>query len=307
MPRVRTNGIDIEYETFGNPAHEPLLLIMGLGAQMILWEEGFCGLLAESGLYVIRFDNRDVGLSTSLRDAGIPSLPALLEGLARGEPPDVPYRLSDMARDSVGLLEALGLSSAHVIGASMGGMIAQTLAVEWPDHVRTLTSMASTTGHPVLPPPKADALELLLLTPVPTDREGYIEWSVEGARMLAGKFPPDEARLRARAARAYDRGIHPDGLARQLAAVLVSGSRREALASVRVPALVIHGDADPLVPLEAGLDTAEAIPGAELLVIEGMGHELPPEVWPRVADAIARHARKALGVGGAGAAEGVGD
>jgi pimeloyl-ACP methyl ester carboxylesterase len=153
--------------------------------------------------------------------------------------------------------------------------------------------MASTTGHPVLPPPEADALKLLLLTPVPRDRQAYIEWAVEAARAFAGKFPPDEVRIHARAARSYDRGFHPEGLARQLAAVLVSGSRRDALASVRIPTLVVHGDADPLVPVAAGLDTAEAIPDAELLIIEGMGHELPPEVWPRVVDAIAGHARRA--------------
>ena len=293
MPRVCTNGIEIEYETFGDPSADPLLLIMGLGAQMILWEEEFCRLLAGHGHYVIRFDNRDVGLSTRLEEAGVPRIRVMMEQVERGERPEAPYRLSGMGRDAVGLLDGLGIGAAHVVGASMGGMIGQTVAIEHPERVRTLTSIMSSTGHPGLPRAKPEAMAVLL-TPPPRDREGNIERAVEAARIIGSPgFPFDEERIRARAARTYDRAFYPKGLARQLAAILASGSRRKALEALRTPTLVIHGDMDPLVPVEGGLDTAEAVPGAELLIIEGMGHDLPPEVWPRIADTIARHARKA--------------
>lgn len=293
MPSVGTNGIEIEYETFGDPSADPLLLIMGLGAQMILWEEEFCRLLAGHGHHVIRFDNRDVGLSTRLEEAGVPRIRVMMEQVERGERPEARYRLSDMGRDAVGLLDGLGIDAAHVVGASMGGMIGQTVAIEHPERVRTLTSIMSSTGHPGLPRAKPEAMAVLL-TPPPRDREGNIERAVEAARIIGSPgFPFDEERIRARAARTYDRAFYPKGLARQLAAILASGSRREALEALRTPTLVIHGDMDPLVPVEGGLDTAEAVPGAELLIIEGMGHDLPPEVWPRIADTIARHARKA--------------
>ncbi len=293
MPRVCTNGIEIEYETFGDPSADPLLLIMGLRAQMILWEEEFCRLLAGHGHHVIRFDNRDVGLSTRLEEAGVPRIRVMMEQVERGERPEAPYRLSDMGRDAVGLLDGLGIDAAHVVGASMGGMIGQTVAIEHPERVRTLTSIMSSTGHPGLPRAKPEAMAVLL-TPPPRDREANIERAVEAARIIGSPgFPFDEERIRARAARTYDRAFYPKGLARQLAAILGSGSRRKALEALRTPTLVIHGDMDPLVPVEGGLDTAEAVPGAELLIIEGMGHDLPPEVWPRIADTIARHARKA--------------
>ena len=291
MPKIRTHGIEIEYESFGDRKADPVLLIMGLGAQMILWDEEFCELLVERGHRVIRFDNRDVGLSTKLEEAGIPPIRALLAAYGAGRPADAPYRLSDMARDAVGLLEALEIESAHIVGASMGGMIAQTIAIEHPARVRTLTSIMSTTGRPDLPPAKEDAMRLLM-TPAPAEREANIERAVEVARVLGGTgFPPHEDRIRARAARLYDRSFYPAGLARQLAAIVASGSRREALERISTPTLVIHGDADPLVPFEGGLDTVDAIAGAELMVVEGMGHDLPPEVWPRIADAIARHAK----------------
>jgi len=293
MPRVCTNGIEIEYETFGDPSADPLLLIMGLGAQMILWEEGFCRLLAGHGHHVIRFDNRDVGLSTRLEEAGVPRIRVMMEQVERGERPEAPYRLSDMGRDAVGLLDGLGIDAAHVVGASMGGMIGQTVAIEHPERVRTLTSIMSSTGHPGLPRAKPEAMAVLL-TPPPRDREANIERAVEAARIIGSPgFPFDEERIRARAARTYDRAFYPKGLARQLAAILALGSRRKALEALRTPTLVIHGDMDPLVPVEGGLDTAEAVPGAELLIIEGMGHDLPPEIWPRIADTITRHARKA--------------
>ncbi len=295
MPRIRTNGIEIEYDSFGDGNPEPILLVMGLGAQMILWEEGFCELLAERGHRVIRFDNRDIGLSTKFDSFGIPPIVAMLAAAERGESVDAPYTLSDMATDAAHLLGALELESAHVVGASMGGMIAQMLAIEHPERIRSLTSIMSTTGSPELPQAKPEAIELLM-TPAPPEREAYIERSVSTARVLGGTgFPLDESRIRARAARLFDRAFYPPGIARHMAAILASGSRREKLESVAASTLVIHGDADPLVPLEGGIDTAEAISGAEMMVIEGMGHDLPPAVWTRIADAIARHAKSASG------------
>ncbi|HEY69069.1 MAG TPA: alpha/beta fold hydrolase [Anaerolineae bacterium] len=287
---AKANGIEIVYDTFGEPIAPALLLIMGLGAQMVSWDEDFCRELAGRDYYVIRFDNRDVGLSTKFDEAGIPNTLALLQAQMQGEPVQAPYTLRDMADDAAGLLDALGIEAAHVVGASMGGMIAQAMAIHHPDRVRTLTSIMSSTGNPDLPPPTAEALEILL-KPAPTDRDGYLESAVQSWQVLGGPgFPVDEDRIRTRAGRAFDRGLHPEGTARQMAAVLASGSRKEALRSVTVPTLVIHGDADPLVPVEGGIDTADAVPGAELLIVEGMGHDLPPALWPRMIDAIARHA-----------------
>lgn len=293
MPRARANGIELEYESFGRAGDPPLLLVMGLGAQMILWHDEFCGALAERGFHVTRFDNRDVGRSTWLDAAGMPDVLGALTAAGAGQPIDAPYRLSDMAADAAALLDTLGAGSAHVVGASMGGMIAQTIAIEHPARVRTLTSIMSTTGHPGLPPARPEAMALLM-TPMPAERAAQIERSVEAARVIGSPaYPSDPAELRALAERAYDRGINPPGFARQLVAILASGSRRAALAGVRVPTLVIHGDADPLVPVEAGRDTAAAVPGARLLELPGMGHDLPRALWPAVVDAIVEHAGKA--------------
>lgn len=287
---VYVNDIELVYDTFGEDSASPLLLIMGLGAQMIAWDEGFCTQLAGKGYRVIRFDNRDVGLSTKFDEAGVPDVLTVMQAQAQGEAVQAPYTLGDMADDAVGLLDALEVESAHVVGISMGGMIAQMMTTQDPGRVRTLTSIMSTTGDPELPPPEPEALSILL-TPAPTDRAGYIENSVQASRVLSGPgFPTDEERTRERAGQFFDRSLNPEGTARQLAAVIASGSRKEALRSVTVPTLVIHGDADPLVPVECGRDTADAIPGAELLIIEGLGHDLPPAVWPQVIDAIARHA-----------------
>jgi len=295
MPRAHANGIEIEYEMFGKPNATPLLLVMGLGAQMILWDEEFCEKLAARDFRVVRFDNRDVGLSTHVSKFGMPNVVSAMAAAMRGKPVEAAYTLHDMAADSVGLLDALGIDSAHVVGASMGGMIVQTMALDFPSRVRTLTSIMSTTGNPDLPPARPEA-GAVLLTPVPTDREGYIERTITVARTIGSSgFPFDEARVRQRAARCYERGFHPEGIARQLVAILASGNRKPALPSVRIPTLVIHGGDDPLVPLAGGIDTAEAVPGAELLIIEGMGHDLPRDVWPRVIDAIRKLADRAPG------------
>jgi len=293
MPRASSNGIELEYETFGQRGDRPLLLVMGLGAQMILWDEAFCALLAGRGFHVIRYDNRDVGLSTKLDAAGVPNVFEAFASAAQGKTIDAPYKLSDMAADATGLLDALGLETAHVVGASMGGMIVQTLAIEHAARLRSMTSIMSTTGNPALPPPDAAAMGALT-TPAPTERAAAIEHAVKIWRVIGSPgFPFDEAWVRERAARGFDRGVSPAGFARQLVAILASGNRKPALAAVRTPSLVIHGAADPLVPLAGGRDTAEAIPGAELLVIDGMGHDLPKPLWPTFVDAIAKHAERA--------------
>jgi pimeloyl-ACP methyl ester carboxylesterase len=288
LMRAAVNGIEIEYEVLGPSRGRPLLLVMGLASQLVHWDDEFCGMLVECGHRVIRFDNRDVGRSTRLDDRGTPNVLAAMAAVARGQRVAAPYTLSDMAADAVGLLDALGIGAAHVLGASMGGMIAQTMAIEYPARVRTLTSLMSTTGARDLPPAEPRAMAVLV-TPVPREREANVERAVSIFRTIGSPgFPFDEPRVRRRAALAYDRGFNPAGVARQLVAVLASGSRRERLRQVRVPTLVVHGTDDPLVPLAGGIDTADAIPGAERLFIAGMGHDLPRGAWPQIVDAISR-------------------
>lgn len=293
MPKTAANGIEIEYEQFGPEQGTPLLLVMGLGAQMIQWDEDFIGLFVDRGFAVTRFDNRDVGLSTKLDEAGPANVIEVMTQARAGEVPEVAYTLDDMADDTAGLLDALQIDSTHVVGASMGGMIAQTLAIRYPRRVKSLVSIMSTTGEPELPGPSPEAMSILV-GPPPQTREEAIErgvklWSVIGSP----GFPFDEERTRERAGRFYDRANHPEGQARQLAAIVSHGSRREALTRLDVPTLVIHGAADPLVPVAGGRDTAAAIPGAELLVVEGMGHDLPPGAWPTIVPAIERHTQAA--------------
>jgi pimeloyl-ACP methyl ester carboxylesterase len=293
MPRTRANGIEIEYEVFGDESARPLLLIMGLGAQMILWDEQFCTGLADRGHYVVRFDNRDVGLSSKLDSEPAPNPMELMQARMDGRDVEVPYTLDDMADDAAGLLDALEVERAHVVGASMGGMIAQVLTLRHAPRVSSLTSIMSSTGNPDLPPAKPEAMAVLM-TPVPAEREAAIEQSVRASRVIGSSgFPFDEARVRERAGRTFDRCFYPQGVARQMAAILSSPSRREALAAVSVPSLVIHGDADPLVPVEGGHDTHAALPEAELLLIEGMGHDLPIGAWPRIIAAVSELTEKA--------------
>lgn len=288
---AQANGIELTYDTFGDADAPPVVLIMGLAAQMIAWDDDFCIELAGRGYRVVRFDNRDIGLSTRLDHLGLPNVLALLQEQMQGRPVTAPYTLSDMAADVIGLLDALDIGSAHVVGASMGGAIAQTLAIEHPQRLRTMTTIMSTSGAPGLPMPKPEALQLLL-TPTPTEQAAYYQRYLQTWKVLRGPgFPLDEARDLERAAQNYTRGLNPAGVARQLAAILASGSRGEALRTVRVPTLVIHGDADPLVPVECGIDVAQRVPGSKRLIIEGMGHALPIPMWPRVVEAIAEHAR----------------
>jgi len=294
MPRARlANGIELAYDAFGDPTSPPLVLIMGLGAQMILWEEDFCAELAAAGFHVVRFDNRDVGLSTQLDDLGVPNVFEAMQAAFAGKPVQAPYRLEDMADDTVALMDVLGIARAHVVGASMGGMIAQTIAIRHPDRLLSMTSIMSTTGDITLPPATPEAMRVLL-TPPPADRAGNVARALEAWKVIGSpKFPLDEDRMRALFERAFDRGYHPAGVARQMAAIMASGDRTAALRSVRVPSLVIHGDADPLVRVEGGRATAAAIPGAELVIVEGMGHDRPPGVWREIIDAVGELAERA--------------
>ena len=290
MARVATNGINIEYDTFGDKNRSPLLLIMGLSSQMVAWPEAFCHKLAQSGFWVLRFDNRDVGLSSKIEDAGVPDLMAALAAYEQGQPLDAPYTLSDMAADAFGLMDALGLEKAHVCGLSMGGMIAQIMAVEDPRRVSSLISMESSTGDPNLPHAKPQAMDAMMSLP-PQDRDGYIQHAVEVFRAFSGgsdKF--DDNLQKELSAKSYDRLFYPIGFIRQLTAILASGNRTRSMASVTAPTLVIHGADDPLVPVAHGRATARAIPGSTLLIVEGLGHGIAyPALWDEIIDAITRH------------------
>lgn len=287
---VRANGIEIAYETYGKSSKPAMLLIMGLGYQMMFWDEEFCTQLSSRGYFVIRFDNRDCGLSSWLTDAGTPDIPAMKALMANRKNAQSPYSLLDMANDAKGLLDAVGIKSAHIVGRSMGGMIGQMMAIHHPDRIKTLTSIMSSTSDPKLPPPNPDVLSVLL-KPEPSDKEGFIDHSVRVMNILNGsKYRIDEGRVRKWALDSYQRGLNPNGVARQFAAILATGSRKEALKSLAVPTLVMHGDADPLVPVECGIDTANIVPGAKLLIIRGLGHTLVPQVYPQMIEAIASHA-----------------
>jgi pimeloyl-ACP methyl ester carboxylesterase len=290
---AQANGIDLCYETFGDPVAEPLILIMGLGAQMIQWDDDFCRQLAARNFRVIRFDNRDIGQSSKLSGGKPLSALELLKLRLFRIPVKAPYRLRDMAEDTVGLMDALGIPSAHLVGASMGGMIAQEIAISFPQRLRSLTSIMSTTGNPRIPGPTREAMAILM-APAPKSREEFLERFARTWKVLrVGSFPEDEALDRARAERTFARGLNPAGAGRQLRAILASGSRKERLRTVKTPTLVIHGTVDPLVHPAGGKDTAASIPGARLLMIERMGHALPIPMWPQIIDAIDRHAHGA--------------
>ena len=287
MPTAPANGIEICFDTFGDPADPTVLLVMGLGSQMVHWDPELCQAIVDRGFHVVRFDNRDVGRSTRI---GQPvDIFALMGARGDGAAPPVPYLLSDMAADAVGLLDHLGIDRAHLCGVSLGGMIAQTVAIEHPHRVVTLTSVMSTTGDPDVGLPTGEAMAALMAPP-PRDRAAYQDAAVHHARVWGSPGLYDEPRLRRTAGAAWDRGYNPAGTARQLAAVLASGSRSAALARLAVPTLVIHGTADTLVQPSGGERTAEVVPDAKLLVVEGMGHDLAPPLWPQLVDALADHA-----------------
>ena len=288
MSTATVGPVELVYETIGDPADPPLLLVMGLGMQLIHWDLELCERLAERRFHVIRFDNRDAGLSTKI-EAPVPNVMSLMAGL----PAKVPYLLRDMAADALGLLDHLDIDGAHVVGTSMGGMIAQELAIGAPERVLSLASMMSTTGERFVGTPKLRVWSVLMRR-APRDRDAYVEYFARVFRMIGSPdYRPDDERVRELAGAGYDRCHSPAGTARQLGAVFASGSRTAALRKLDVPAVVIHGEADPLVPLRAGIATAKAIPAAELIRIPGMGHDLPKELWPRFVDAITRNAERA--------------
>jgi pimeloyl-ACP methyl ester carboxylesterase len=283
------NGIELAYQEMGDPGGEPLLLVMGLATQMIAWPEEFCSLLADRGFRVVRFDNRDIGRSTKIESAGLPSRVDTMTGRRA----TAPYLLRDMARDTVGLMGHLGIESAHLLGASMGGMIVQAAAIEHPERVSSIVSMMSTTGNRRTGLPSLRAFGVLMGNP-PRSREAAIERAVKTFRVIGSPgFPFEEDRLRELAGRSWDRGHSAAGVARQLHAITASGDRTEALHGVRAPATVIHGTGDPLVRPAGGRATAAAIPGARLRMIDGMGHDLPRALWPTFAEEIASNAERA--------------
>jgi pimeloyl-ACP methyl ester carboxylesterase len=288
MPRARVNdGIELEYDTFGHAGDPPLLLVMGFTAQLIAWEEGFCRMLADGGRYVIRFDNRDCGLSTKLDGVQVDLGAAMAAAFTDGPMPPVPYTLSHMAGDAFGLLDRLGIERAHIAGASMGGMIVQTMAIEHPRRCASMVSIMSTVGD-VSVGQASPEVTAALLTPPPTDRQGYIDASSNWMAWESKRYRSVE-RTRERAARNYDRSFYPEGAARQLAAIAASGDRSAQLAELTVPTLVVHGRDDTLITPTGGERTAELIPGAHLLMLKDMGHDLPEPLWPLVTAAMLAH------------------
>jgi pimeloyl-ACP methyl ester carboxylesterase len=295
MPSLKANGIRIEYDTFGDRSSPALLLIAGNGAQLIFWEVEFCELLANTGHFVIRFDNRDSGLSTKFDEAGAPDIMAVIQSAMEGKTVKPAYSLDDMADDAIGLLDALGIEKAHICGASMGGMIAQVIACRYPTRVLSLISIMSSTGNPDLPQGRPEAISAVI-APAPNERDAYVQHNLKIWRAIwSPGFPFEEKRARTFLERSYDRSYCPQGMVRQNVAVIASGDRRSSLSAIDAPTLVIHGAGDPLIPVEAGRDTARMIPGAELLVIDGMGHDMPTPVWGRVVSAISGISRKAAG------------
>ncbi|MFF9362258.1 alpha/beta fold hydrolase [Streptomyces griseoluteus] len=297
MPNVVVSpGVSIEYESFGDPANPPVLLVMGLGAQLLAWHEDFCRALADRGRYVIRYDNRDCGLSTKFDEHPV-DMGKFMATVSSGDIPTaltmVPYRLRDMADDGLGLLTALGIERAHVVGSSMGGMIAQTMALSSPERVLTLTSMMSSTGETEYGRSSPEA-QATVSSPKPADREGYVR-AAEKELVWASKRYGDAAAQRELAAASYDRSYYPAGVGRQLGAMILSGSRADALRELRVPTLVIHGLDDTLIDPSGGKRTAELVPGAELLLIPDMGHDRPRELWPQLIDAVVSHTGRHVG------------
>jgi pimeloyl-ACP methyl ester carboxylesterase len=291
MPAVTANGLEIEYEDRGDRDAPVILLVMGLGGQLTLWPVELVDTLVARGFRVIRFDNRDIGLSTKFDAQGTPNIRLLVLKSLFGFAPRVPYSLGDMAKDAIGLLDALGVAKAHIVGVSMGGMIAQHLAFSHPDRVLSLTSIMSSTGNRRLPRARPEAMKVLINRPKTRDRASIIDFGIKAARTIGSPaYPADETRLRDSVARNYDRSFSPTGFARQMAAIIADGDRRKRLERIAAPTLVIHGTDDPLVPSAAAEDTVAHITGAALKMIPGMGHDLPVELVETLADSIADHA-----------------
>lgn len=287
MAQAKINGINIEYEVHGADNGEPLLMIMGLGSQMTRWPPAFYEKLVAKGFRVIRFDNRDVGLSQKF--SGAPSVESVVGALIQGRKPDIPYTLDEMAADAVGVLDHLGIKRAHVCGASMGGMIGQLVAADYPERVLSFTAVFTTTGNPALPPSTPEAMAVLTTrAPDPKkDIEAYLDQAVINQRTIGSPgFPFDEKIMRERLRSDVLRCYEPAGVARQLAAVIANGDRRPKLGKIKAPTVVLHGDSDPLVNVEGGKDLAANVPGAELRIVAGMGHDLPVALYDTIVDAI---------------------
>jgi pimeloyl-ACP methyl ester carboxylesterase len=296
MPKAEANGIEIEYDCLGNTDAKAVLLISGLGTQMIRWSETFCQILVEKGYHVIRFDNRDAGLSTHFDSASMPDLAAIADAVSRGEPPNVPYTLFDMANDAVRLLDSLMIKRAHAVGRSMGGMIAQLVASEHAERVLSLVCMMSSTGNRDLPQASPEVMAAMT-SPAPhplKDEQAYLAHCVAFSQVIAGRgYPADESAQRDQALAEVKRACNPSGFWRHIAAIAAAGDLKSRLANISAPTLVLHGSDDPLVPPEAGKDTAANIEGAELLIVEGMGHEFPPSLAGFVAGVIADSTHRA--------------
>ena len=294
MPIAPSNEIQICYETIGNRDDPALLLVMGFTAQLINWDDAFCQALADRGRYVIRFDNRDCGLSTHLDGVAV-DLAAVIDAYAgQGEMPPVPYLLPAFSDDAFGLLDHLGIETAHIFGASMGGMIVQQMAIEHPERILSMTTVMSNTGEPDYSLSDPDAMAALM-TPPPIDRQAFIPFSVDRGAVFSSPRYYDRAKAAARAAASYDRAFYPEGAGRQLAAIRASGDRAAGLRTLAVPTLVIHGAADTLVLPMGGERTAELIPGANLLLLKDMGHDLPEPLWPLIVDATISHTTHCVG------------
>ncbi len=294
MPAIPANGIEIEYEDRGDPGAPVVLLVMGLGGQLTLWPVELVDALVARGFRVIRYDNRDIGLSTKFVEKGVPNIRAMALKSLFGLSPRAPYSLGDMANDAVGLMDGLVIAKAHIVGVSMGGMIAQHIGFSHPDRVLSLTSIMSSTGNRRLPRAKPAAMKVLVNRPKSTDRAAMIEFGVMAARVVGSPgYPADETRLRDSVTRNFDRSFSPTGFSRQMAAIIADGDRRKRLAKITAPTLVIHGTDDPLVPAAAAQDTAAHIAGAELKLIPGMGHDLPVALVDTIADGIAGNAARA--------------
>ncbi|MFT3810974.1 MAG: alpha/beta hydrolase [Micropepsaceae bacterium] len=292
MAQIKANGISIEYDISGPESGVPLLLIMGFGSQMTSWTPSFRDALVAEGFRVIRFDNRDVGLTQ--RFTGTPAAKDVAAAVAKGETPELPYKLTDMAADAAGLLDALGIESAHIAGASMGGMIAQLVALDHPKKTRSLISIFSTTGDPSLPRSTPEAQAALLTAPASTSRDDVVAHSVKNRKVYAStRWPYDEARVAALAGASYDRAYYPEGTLRQYAAILATPPRTERLKSLKTAALVLHGTADTLIPWQAGAHTAASIPASEFVLIDGWGHDLPEAGVGMIADYMAAFIRRA--------------
>ena len=294
MPTITTPNTNIEifYEDHGDPSHDVILLVMGLGAQLTLWPDELVDALVAEGFRVIRYDNRDIGLSQKMEGARAPGLAVQVLRKKIGFPAKVPYTLKDMADDGIGLLDALGIAQAHVVGASMGGMIVQLMAIHHADRLLSLTSIMSTTGNGKLPQAEKHAMEALIAPLKAMDEETIVAHGLNVARNIGSPgFPFDPEQQRERVLKNIRRSVYPAGLPRQLAAIIDDGCRRSRLANVRVPTLVLHGEDDPLVKLAAGEDTAKHISGARLVTIPGWGHDIPLPLIPRVAEEIVTHVR----------------